>query len=164
MNCFLFVNVYRTKKPYWRWQLDLIDYQKFSTKEIDAKIAHLTKMEISKRMHIADQTAINKADPTKLVDPTLIWSHYKVLNDLRQKKEERQKLIDSGEKSEYRYIFSLKDHFTRYCWLRPLKTKSMEEVVSTLNEIFLIFHYPRILQTDNGKEFRNELMEVKIYI
>ena len=58
----------------------------------------------------------------------------------------------------------MKDHFSRYCWLRPLNDKTMEEVTNAVREVFLVFGYPRIFQTDNGKEFINDLMKVHISI
>jgi IS30 family transposase len=43
--------------------------------------------------------------------------------------------------------------------LRALKQKTALEVVAQLKEIFAIFGAPRILQSDNGREFANRLIK-----
>ena len=48
------------------------------------------------------------------------------------------------------------DHLTKFCHLRPLKSKEAKEVARNLFEIFCQFGAPVILQSDNGKEFRNK--------
>jgi hypothetical protein len=144
----------------WRWQLDLIDYQRFSTKDVDAVIETLENEAKRLNTMIEEQKKINP----NTIDKSVFSNHYTVLKNLSMKKAERQQLIDSGQQSEYRFIFSMKDHFTRYCFLRPLRSKDMDEVLYHVNEIFMMFHYPRILQTDNGKEFRNEKLEVIYYL
>lgn len=54
----------------------------------------------------------------------------------------------------YSYILSVVDVFSKYGWMRPLKTKHGKEVASKLNEIFQEKHC-RAFQTDKGKEFYN---------
>jgi integrase-like protein len=58
----------------------------------------------------------------------------------------------------YRWILQLKDHFTKYCWAKPLEHKQSKEVCDSIREIFFLFGPPRILQSDNGREFVNELI------
>ena len=61
-------------------------------------------------------------------------------------------LIDmtSKEVNNFRYILSIRDHFTKYTWAFPLKSKKSEEVAKHLVEIFCAFGAPKILQSDNG--------------
>jgi hypothetical protein len=49
--------------------------------------------------------------------------------------------------------------FTRFVILRALFTKEKQEVASALWKLFADFGFPRIMQTDNGGEFVNEVME-----
>ena len=63
-----------------------------------------------------------------------------------------------GGNAGYRYILSCIDYFSRYCWIRPLKDKTslhvkgqMEDIISTA------LTTPKVLQSDNGKEFRGSL-------
>ena len=58
----------------------------------------------------------------------------------------------------YRFIFNYQDHFTKFVWLRALKTKRAEEVASQLIEVFSILGPPAILQSDNGREFTNSVI------
>ena len=53
---------------------------------------------------------------------------------------------------EYRWCLSLKDHFTRLVYVRPLRTKSAEETSEELSHIFGLLGYPLVFQTDNGSE------------
>ncbi len=63
-------------------------------------------------------------------------------------------LPDNG----YNWICNIQDHFSKFCWLRPLKDKTASEVSKVLNEIISIFGAPIILQSDNGREFKNKLI------
>ena len=49
------------------------------------------------------------------------------------------------------------DKLTKFVILRPLKNKSMATVAPEMWKIFADFGIPKIVQSDNGKEFVNEL-------
>ncbi|XP_043242672.1 uncharacterized protein LOC122392160 isoform X1 [Amphibalanus amphitrite] len=70
-------------------------------------------------------------------------------------------LIDwTSESSKgFRYILTYQDHLTKFVVLRPLKSKRAEEVVFHLIDIFCLFGAPNILQSDNGREFRNKVIK-----
>ena len=53
----------------------------------------------------------------------------------------------------YRLVMSVMDCFSKYCWLIPLCTKTAIEVARALCTIFREFGCPKIIQSDNGKEF-----------
>ncbi|CAF5104126.1 unnamed protein product [Rotaria magnacalcarata] len=53
----------------------------------------------------------------------------------------------------FKFIMNYQDHFTKFCILRPLKTKTAAEVAYQLLDIFTILGAPVILQSDNGREF-----------
>jgi hypothetical protein len=55
---------------------------------------------------------------------------------------------------DFKYILTVKDHFSKYVWLRPLRHKRVVDVVAALRGIFDEFGIPTILQADNGGEFR----------
>ena len=59
---------------------------------------------------------------------------------------------------EYKWILNAQDHMTKFCHLRPLKAKSASEVAWALYKIFCRCGAPCILQSDNGREFRNNLV------
>ena len=70
-------------------------------------------------------------------------------------------LIDmqSQADKDYKFIFVYQDHLTKFVQLRSLKTKTAEEVAYVLLDIFTIFGAPSILQSDNGREFSNRVIE-----
>ena len=47
---------------------------------------------------------------------------------------------------------------TRFVILKPLKSKSMKDMVRCLWNIFCFVGFPRIIQSDNGTEFSNQLV------
>ena len=55
---------------------------------------------------------------------------------------------------DFKYILTAQDHYTKMVHLRAIKQKTKEEVSDALLEIFLTTNgAPKILQTDNGREF-----------
>jgi hypothetical protein len=64
-------------------------------------------------------------------------------------------LIDmrSTSYNGYNFIMHAKDHFTKFSWLFPLPSKEAMHVANHLRNIFYTFGPPKILQSDNGKEF-----------
>jgi len=54
---------------------------------------------------------------------------------------------------EYRFIMHYKEHLTKFSFLRPLTHKKASEVAKELLPIFLTYGAPRVLQSDNGREF-----------
>ena len=61
-------------------------------------------------------------------------------------------------RGNYLFIFTLVDVLTGYCIVRPLRSKTMEEIAAVFWSIISEYGAPKILQSDNGKEFVNELM------
>jgi hypothetical protein len=62
----------------------------------------------------------------------------------------------------YRYIFSCVDSFSKYLFLVKLKNKEPASIVTALREICILQannNYPRVLVSDNGTEFKNQLMD-----
>ena len=55
----------------------------------------------------------------------------------------------------YKFLLVYQDHLTKFIVLRTLKQRTAEEVVRTLMDIFCLIDSPHILQSDNGREFKN---------
>jgi hypothetical protein len=65
----------------------------------------------------------------------------------------------------YKYIGNYQDHFSKLNILFPLKSKTAAEVALALfNHVFSLIGAPAILQSDNGKEFRNKLIRELILL
>ncbi|CAF3436338.1 unnamed protein product [Rotaria socialis] len=53
----------------------------------------------------------------------------------------------------FNFIMHAKDHFTKFTWLYALPSKEAIHVANNLRNMFYTFGPPKILQSDNGKEF-----------
>lgn len=76
-------------------------------------------------------------------------------------------LIDfqSQPDGEFKFIFVYQDHLTKFVVLRPLTSKRAEEVAAQLLDVFLLLGAPCILQSDNGREFVNRIInELKVCV
>ena len=92
----------------------------------------------------------------KPLSSTGFLSRYQVdLIDFRDMSEEHNK-SESG--LAYRWLLVYQDHFTKFIRLRPLKNKCAKEVADVLEDIFCELGIPHILQSDNGREFKNDIL------
>ena len=70
-------------------------------------------------------------------------------------------LVDMQEFSKqnngYKYIITVIDIFSKYAWAVPLKDKTAPSVLEAFNQIFLE-RRPTKLQTDQGREFDNKIL------
>lgn len=74
-------------------------------------------------------------------------------------------LVDfqSNADGEFKWIMNVQDHLTKFIHLAPLKSKEASEIATHLLPIFLTFGAPTVLQSDNGREFCNRIInELKI--
>ena len=68
----------------------------------------------------------------------------------------------------FRYILTVQDVFSSYICLRPLTRKTSKLVADHLSTLYREFGPPRVLQCDNGGEFKKSVeslcknLEVKI--
>lgn len=60
---------------------------------------------------------------------------------------------------EYKWLLQYQDHLTKFCFLRPLKSKQAKEVAIEILKIFLEVGCPHILQSDNGGEFTASVLK-----
>ena len=69
----------------------------------------------------------------------------------------RKVAIRKGEIT-YRYVLSVLDVFSRFVFLEPLTHKSGLEVARVLERIYSVVGPPRVLQSDQGKEFTSRVV------
>lgn len=55
----------------------------------------------------------------------------------------------------YRYVLSVMDVFSRFVWLRALTSKCSKEVAKELKSIYMEYGPPRVIQSDQGGEFKS---------
>ena len=58
----------------------------------------------------------------------------------------------------YKFILNYQDCFSKFVVLRPLRSKTADEVAQCLVHIFCEHSPPHILHTDNGSEFSNKTL------
>ena len=56
----------------------------------------------------------------------------------------------------YKYFFTMVDHFTKYGWIETLKVKTAIIILRAFKRWIRTYYIPKILQTDNGTEFKNK--------
>ncbi|XP_020621755.1 uncharacterized protein LOC110059411 [Orbicella faveolata] len=54
----------------------------------------------------------------------------------------------------FKYILTVQDVFSRFLWLHALSSKVSKEVASTLADLYMEVGPPKVLQADNGVEFK----------
>lgn len=71
-------------------------------------------------------------------------------------------LVDMQDQQcqEFRFFIVYQDHFTKLTQIRPLKRKTAKETTEKIFEFFCTFGAPDVLQNDNGREFKNNILEV----
>src|SRR3989338_6584783 len=55
----------------------------------------------------------------------------------------------------YSYVLMMIDKFSGFVWMKPLLTKSQNEVADEILKVFLSYGFPKTIKSDNGKEFCN---------
>ena len=65
----------------------------------------------------------------------------------------------SCDNKSHQWVLHITDHHTKYSWLYALHNKTAEEVLEKLEALFWVFGFPQTLHTDNGKEFKNKIMQ-----
>ncbi len=56
----------------------------------------------------------------------------------------------------YKWIANVEDHFSKWHIMWPQEQKSADEVVHGLRtRVFAVYGLPKILQSDNGLDFKN---------
>jgi len=58
----------------------------------------------------------------------------------------------------YSWILNIVDSFSKFLWSYKLKNKSASEVAEALEHCFVMYGPPKMIQADNGKEFRNNTL------
>ncbi|KFY96373.1 hypothetical protein V500_02472, partial [Pseudogymnoascus sp. VKM F-4518 (FW-2643)] len=59
---------------------------------------------------------------------------------------------------QFKWILHIKDHFSKYTQLYPLKSKHAEPIAEAFALFIAAFLPPKIMQADNGKEFKGALI------
>ncbi len=64
--------------------------------------------------------------------------------------------VGSGTTS-HRYVLTVIDHFSRFVNFYPMSTRTAESIVSKLDMVIESYGNPRVLLTDNAREFCSDV-------
>ena len=122
--------------------------------ELKKKYCNVTRQVMDLYLALCEQCQLKEKTSKQGLVVHSVLSHY--LNSQCQ-----VDLIDmqAEPKGYYRFIMNYQDHLTKFTILRPLKSKTAEEVAYQLMDIFCMFGAPFILQSDNGREFANKIIQ-----
>ena len=59
----------------------------------------------------------------------------------------------------HNWVLHINDHYSKYSWHIPLMSKTCEQVVQALQNVFVMFGFPKTLHSDNGKEFTGKRIQ-----
>jgi len=122
--------------------------------ELKKKYCNITLQVTDLYLALCEQCQLKKKTPNHGLVECPILSHY--MNSRCQ-----VFLIDMQSEPDgyYRFIVNYQDHLTKFTILRPLKSKTAEEVAYQLMDIFCMFGAPFVLQSDNGREFAKKKIQ-----
>ena len=100
-------------------------------------------------------SAVNKGNTVVPMKPIISFAPgERIVGDLKQM---------PLPSKDFLYVLVIVDHFTKYCWLFPLATKHAKQIAehfkSVLDDLIQLRHQPKIIHTDNGREFKNTEIE-----
>lgn len=86
-----------------------------------------------------------KQQPLKMILPKKVGSRFQM------------DLVEMPEYNGFRYILRVVDHLSCYGYVAPLRQKESEEIGLALVRIISTSIAPEVLQSDNGREVRNQV-------
>ena len=66
-------------------------------------------------------------------------------------------MIYSESEDGYKHVLVIVCYLSKYVVVRPLKTKTSEEAIQNLKDVYLDMGLPDIIQHDQGKEFTSNV-------
>lgn len=92
---------------------------------------------------------------------------FKILASIHNCSSLQVDLVDMRSCSDknYQWIGHYKDHFSKFSIIWPQKKKCAAETIECLERfVFAYLGVPKLLQSDNGKEFNNHVSVFIVYI
>ena len=119
--------------------------------EIERTTAGISRKEVTellKHCPTCSKKALQKSTaPIKVIVENVLWGRVQIdLIDMRGDPDER-----------FQWICHLRDHFSKYSVAFPMPNKTSEEVVKVVLAWIMHLGPPKILQSDNGTEFKGAL-------
>ena len=58
----------------------------------------------------------------------------------------------------YTWMVDIIDHFSKFLWSYPLEKNDAKSILTVLKQFIFSFSKPEILQSDNGREYKNDII------
>jgi hypothetical protein len=119
---------------------------------IQQKYYGISRLEVAFILKLCKNCALNRPAATKAPLVPIVsgraWERVQIdLIDMRHE--------PSGQ---FKWILHIKDHFSKYTQLYPLKSKHAEPIATAFALFIAAFLPPKIMQCDNRKEFKGALL------
>ena len=88
----------------------------------------------------------------------VVWYLVMVFSEMNSRGQVDLIDMQSQADVDYKWILVYQDHLTKFVNIRPNKTKHATEIAYILLDIFCTFGAPSVLQSDNGREFANSII------
>ncbi|EIE87751.1 hypothetical protein RO3G_12462 [Rhizopus delemar RA 99-880] len=148
-------NVYKKNKNRLKIKKVVVKRKKYCR---DKSINVLATRLIENKNELTDYLTPPEEERDAILRETHSYGHYgyqAIVRDIHSR-DLAGPLPATGD--DYIYLLVLTDICTKYIVIRPLKNKQSDTVAKELISIFGDYGFPRIIQSDNGTEFRNSLM------
>ena len=119
---------------------------------INISLNYIKQYLLEKEHHIKAMKRNEKKQPIKSYRPRYPRQHWQMDTVHMQHKNMQ------SQNDKYEFFLLIIDIFSKYTYIRKIKTQSSKQVAEHLEEIFLAGDIPHVLQSDNGKEFQKEVI------
>ncbi len=124
-------------------------YKKFKETYIGFKRTKIYEY-VSKCIVCQQHTPLKRSQAIKPILSSYSWERVEIdCVDLRKYQEEND---------GYGWLLNVLDTYSKFMFIFPMKTKSAQEVVKNIRQLFYSEGFPKLLQSDNDKEFVNQIM------
>ena len=119
--------------------------------EIEQTTTGISRKEVTELLRhcstCALMSSLKSKAPLKVIVENVLWGRVQIdLIDMR-----------GDSDGEFKWICHLRDHFSKYSVACPMPSKTSEEVVKVVLTWIMHLGPPKILQSDNGTEFKGAL-------
>ena len=113
------------------------------------------------------QTFLNSQQTSQQLHPNFInkqplkpVTSHRVMDQIQMDIVDMQRSPAESMGSTYKYVLVVLDVFSRFIFLRPLQSKSSTEIATYVVQLFSDIGPPKIVQTDQGTEFKGVVEKV----
>ena len=119
------------------------------------RLKNVKKRDVKEWLQQQDTYTLHKPVKMKFKRNKVIVPHIDYMWDLDLADVQNLSKYNKGSK----YLLIAIDILSRHLWVRPLKNKSGEEIVMGLKDIFEKGRSPKVIRTDQGREFTNNKVQ-----